>query len=84
MLNVRIAGRLGMADLGRLEHACAPALTSQPSNLELDLRGVTHIDAAGDAFLERMSQRGARITALPPSEIQAERIRSLKRNGNEV
>jgi hypothetical protein len=61
VLRVKISGRLSIGDMGRLEHACAPALTSRAANLELDLRRVTHIDATATAILERMSQRGVRV-----------------------
>jgi hypothetical protein len=52
--------------MGRLEHACAPALVSHPPNLELDLRRVTNADATAGAVIERISQRGARITGPVP------------------
>jgi hypothetical protein len=61
VLRVKVSGRLSVGDMRRLEHACAPALTSNTANLELDLRRVTHIDTTATAFLERMSQRGARV-----------------------
>ncbi len=61
LLRVKISGRLSIGDIGRLEHACAPALTSHEANLELDLRRVTDIDATATAVLERISQRGARV-----------------------
>jgi hypothetical protein len=64
VLRVVVSGRLRTVDMGRLEHACAPALTSHPVELELDLRRVTHVDATAMAFLERLSQRGARIPHL--------------------
>jgi ABC-type transporter Mla MlaB component len=62
MLRVTVSGRLSTRDMGRLEHACAPALTSRLARLELDLRRVTHADATATAVLERISERGARIT----------------------
>jgi hypothetical protein len=62
VLQVTVSGRLSVGDMGRLEHACASALTSQAADLDLDLRRVTHIDASASALLERISQRGARIT----------------------
>jgi hypothetical protein len=61
VLRVKVSGRLSIADMGRLEHACAPALTSHAANLELDLRRVTNIDATATAVLERIFQRGARV-----------------------
>jgi hypothetical protein len=65
VLRVTVSGRLGTVDMGRLEHACAPALVSHPVKLELDLRRVTHADATAIAVLKRISQRGARITPAP-------------------
>jgi hypothetical protein len=64
ILRVIVSGRLRTVDMRRLEHACAPALTSHPAELELDLRRVTHADATATAVLERLAQRGARITRL--------------------
>jgi hypothetical protein len=61
-LRVIVCGKLSRVDMGRLEHACGPALTSDQANLELDLRRVTHTDTTANAVLERFSQRGARIT----------------------
>ena len=58
---VIITGRVTAADMGRLEHACAPALVVQPSPLELDLRRVTSVDAIAHAILRRMVDRGARV-----------------------
>ena len=62
-LRVSVSGRLSIGDMRRLEHACAPALTSHEANLELDLRRVTQLDATATAILERISQRGARVVA---------------------
>lgn len=42
---VIISGRVTAADMGRIEHACAPALLVRPSPLELDLRQVSSVDA---------------------------------------
>ena len=47
--------------MGRLEHACAPALISDALLLEIDLRHATSIDRSAAAVLERMAQRGARV-----------------------
>jgi hypothetical protein len=58
---VSVKGQLSIADMGRLEQACAPALTSYPMKLELDLRRVTHADATATAVVERIAQRGARV-----------------------
>ena len=62
VVRVAVRGRLSMGDIRRLEHACAPALTSHPVKLELDLRRVTHADATALAVLDRISELGARIT----------------------
>jgi hypothetical protein len=58
-LHVDVSGRLTAGDLRRLEHACAPALLSDPVRIELHLNRVTDIDRAAAAFVERMSARGA-------------------------
>jgi hypothetical protein len=58
---VIITGRITAADMGRIEHACAPALLAHPSPLELDLRGVTSADATAVAVLRRIASRGARV-----------------------
>ena len=58
---VIITGRVTAADMGRVEHACAPALLAHPSPLELDLRGVTSADATAIALLRRIASRGARV-----------------------
>jgi hypothetical protein len=64
VLRVTISGRLRRDDMGRLEHACAPALTSDRPNLELDLRRVTQTDATAAAVVERICRRGARISTI--------------------
>jgi len=61
-LHVDVSGRLTAGDLRRLEHACAPALLSDPVRIELHLNRVTDIDRAAAAFVERMSARGAIVT----------------------
>jgi hypothetical protein len=71
VLRVIVSGHLRTADMGRLEHACAPALISNPVDLEIDLRRVTHADATATAILQRISRRGARIT--PPPRPDTER-----------
>jgi hypothetical protein len=58
---VIIAGRLGAADMRRLEHACSPALTVPDPNLTVDLEHVTEVDAAAEMLLQRFAARGARI-----------------------
>lgn len=63
-LHVDVSGRLQAADLRRLEHACAPALVTDPIRIELRLNRVTDIDRAAAAFVERMTQRGAVVTGI--------------------
>jgi hypothetical protein len=58
---VTITGRLTAADMGRLEHACAEALTSGAVALDLDLSGVTDADRTAAAIVRRIEHRGARI-----------------------
>ena len=58
---VRVTGSVSAADMGRLEHACAPALVTHEMNLEIDLRGATSIDRSAAAILASMASRGARI-----------------------
>ena len=60
---VIVSGRLTAADMGRLEHACAPGLLASPSPLHLDLRAVTSADATAAAVLRRIAGRGARVVA---------------------
>ena len=61
-LHVDVSGRLTAGDLRRLEHACAPALLTDPVSIELRLDRVTDIDRVAAAFVERMSARGAIVT----------------------
>ena len=63
---VVVTGRLTSADMGRLEHACSPALTSHALRLEIDLRGVTASDETATAVLQRMIDRGAVVTLRVP------------------
>ena len=79
ILRVTVSGRVTTTDMGRLEHACAPALTSHPAKLEIDLRRVTQADATATAVLERMSQIGARITLPIDTESRAEPMRRRNR-----
>jgi hypothetical protein len=58
---VTATGTLAASDMGRLEHACAPALTDAVADLDIDLSGVTDLDATARAVLGRMATRGARI-----------------------
>jgi len=61
-LRVDVSGRLTAGDLRRLEHACAPALLTDPVRIELHLNRMTDIDRVAAAFVERMSARGAIVT----------------------
>jgi hypothetical protein len=58
---VIVVGALAAADMGRLEHACAPALLQEPLPLEIDIRRVTRMDGTAAAVLDRLARRGARI-----------------------
>ena len=58
---VVVTGRLTAGDMGRLEIACAEALTSRPPRLEIDLRQVTHTDSTAVAILQHLADRGAFI-----------------------
>jgi len=58
---VIVVGPLAAVDMGRLEHACAPALPQDPLPLEIDLRRVTAMDRTAAAVLDRLVKRGARI-----------------------
>jgi hypothetical protein len=58
---VTLKGRLSAGDLKRLERACGPALQRKVVPLELDVHHVTKLDAAAQAYLERLRARGARI-----------------------
>jgi anti-anti-sigma regulatory factor len=60
-VRVVIAGRLGAADMRRLEHACGPALTSERADLVVDLKRVTAIDGVAAAHLRYIATRGAVI-----------------------
>ncbi len=59
--HVIISGRVTAADMGRIEHACAPALLAHPSPLDLDLRHVTSVDPTATAILRRIANRSARV-----------------------
>ena len=61
-IRVKVTGRLTAADIGRLEHACAPALTTEALDLDIDLSGVTESDETANLMVNRMAKRGARIT----------------------
>jgi anti-anti-sigma regulatory factor len=60
---VIVSGRLRAQDMRRLEHACAPALTTEQMQLTVDLSRVTEMDQAAEALLRRMAHRGALIRA---------------------
>lgn len=60
-----VTGRLRAADMGRLEHACAPALIDRAAALDIDLRRVTDLDPTARAVLHRISERGAHISYPP-------------------
>ena len=59
---VRVTGRLGARDMGRLEHACAPALVAAVPALDIDLRAIRSTDRTATAVLKQFAARGARIT----------------------
>jgi hypothetical protein len=61
VLRITIAGVLRASDMGRLEHACAGALTTERLALELDLRRVVAMDQTAEALLQRMRERGANV-----------------------
>ena len=58
---VRIAGRLSATDLRRLERACGPALERQNVALAINVSAVTTMDAAADAVIGRLIERGAHL-----------------------
>src|SRR5687768_5102215 len=60
-LRVSVAGRLRVTDMGRLEHACGPALVAHQLTLELDLTRVTSLDAPARALIDRLDARGASV-----------------------
>jgi translation initiation factor IF-2 len=61
---ITLKGRLAAIDLKRLERACGSALHEKVVPLELDIRGVTSIDQASIAYLDRLRARGARVRDL--------------------
>lgn len=64
---VTVSGRLGAADMRRLEHACSPALTTAQVQLTVDLSRTTEVDHVAEVMLQRMATRGAVILALRQS-----------------
>jgi hypothetical protein len=61
LLRVTVRGRLTSRDMGRLEHACAPALIDHRPRLEVDLGRVTGLDDTAFAVVQQMASRGVRI-----------------------
>jgi hypothetical protein len=57
---VRLAGRLGEAQIPELLHACA-----EPGLLQLDLTDLVSADAAGLDALHRVRARGAIFVGVP-------------------
>lgn len=62
-LVVFVSGRLTSADMGRLEHACSPALTGS-AQLLIDVRRVTAVDPSATAILEQLARRGVIVSGL--------------------
>ena len=58
---VTVIGKLTAADMGRLEHACAGALTSVRPRLDIDLTQVTYADDTAIAILQHLADRGATV-----------------------
>jgi hypothetical protein len=57
---VRLAGRLGEAQVPELLIAC-----SEPGPLQLDLTDLVSADAAGLEAIQRVEARGATLTGVP-------------------
>lgn len=57
---VRLAGRLGVAQVPELLRACGA-----PGNLQLDLTDLVSADVAGLEALQRARARGARLVGVP-------------------
>jgi hypothetical protein len=62
-IRTTLTGRLAASDMGRLEHACAPALTDRAAALDIDLRAVK--EASARAVLVRIGLR-ERTLSTPP------------------
>ena len=60
-VRLKVTGRLTAADVGRFEHACAPALLTRNIALDIDLSEVTESDESANLMVNRMAARGARI-----------------------
>ena len=69
VVRLKVTGRLTAADVGRLEHACAPALLTADIALDIDLSEVTESDETADLMVNRMAARGARITCPRPLRV---------------
>ena len=65
---VLVHGRLGAADMRRLEDACAPALTTAHADLIVDVQATTGIDRVAQAHLNRIETRGGIIRRTSGSE----------------
>ena len=65
-MRVTLSGRLRPSDMGRLEHACAPALVHDPVALDIDISGASSVDRSTTAVLQKMAERGARIIPFLP------------------
>jgi anti-anti-sigma regulatory factor len=59
LVRVVVSGQLGAADMRRLEHACALALTNEQAALVVDLERVTTMDAVAAAHIRHLTRRGA-------------------------
>ena len=59
---ITLRGKVRAGDLRRLESACGHALEQRPAPLQLDVVGVVSIDSAARSYLDRLCERGARIT----------------------
>ena len=60
-IRVKVTGRLTASDVGRLEQACAPALTSGNVMLDIDVSRVTQSDDTAALIMRHMAERGAHI-----------------------
>jgi hypothetical protein len=58
---VSVRGALGVGDLRRLEHACAPALERLPAPLDLDVGGLQAVDEPARRFMQCLLLRGASL-----------------------
>jgi hypothetical protein len=58
---VAVKGSLGVTDLRRLEHACAPALEHSPAPLDLKVDGMRAVDEPARLFMRRLLVCGAAL-----------------------